>query len=117
MAQIGWHLDAANIVQIWRQGCIIKGDAIINLLDHVYPLVEHDPNNLLSCPTIACEAQGSYLGLTTVLRADMHVPAALSASIEYYKYSEETELDYFGAHMFRLETEASGKPEKGSHQF
>jgi 6-phosphogluconate dehydrogenase len=82
-AQHGWHLNFVDVLQIWREACIIQSDHIIDLLERVYCSGETDRNNLLSSPVIAQKLQKSYPGLkTTVLRAaeaDLHVPA-LSAS-------------------------------------
>ncbi|SPQ17584.1 4b02c1d5-4f4f-4c32-a9aa-af2ab36980b8 [Thermothielavioides terrestris] len=121
--QHDWQLNFVDVLYVWRRGCIIQSDYIVALLERVYLSEECDEHNLLACPTIASELQNAYLSLKTVvqqaLEADLHVPA-LSASLEYYKYSgsanlptsfEEAELDYFGAHMYDLKTEGPGKPE------
>lgn len=94
-AQQGWHLDFPDVLQVWRQGCIIQSDHIVDLLDAVHRSGNHDNNNLLSDRTIAYELQQAYPALKAVvvqaLEADLHVPA-LSASLEFYKYSGSTNL-------------------------
>ncbi|KXX80065.1 6-phosphogluconate dehydrogenase, decarboxylating [Madurella mycetomatis] len=124
-----WHLDFGNLFRVWRQGCIIQSDYIVDLLEAVYRSGKQDNNNLLSDGTIAYELQQAYPALKTVvvqaLEADLHVPV-LSASLEFYKYSssanlpttfEEAQLDYFGAHMFDLKADEPGQPVTGSHHF
>ena len=124
----GWNMNFADIISIWRGGCIIQSDHIADLLQPIY---ESDPhiNNLLTHPKIANELKNCYLPLkNVVLRAtevDAHIPS-LSASLEYLKYSSSTdlptqfmeaELDYFGRHMFDLKAAGPGKPVTGEHHF
>lgn len=125
----GWGLDYSDIMQLWRGGCIIQSDAIVDMLDGVYKSGgdKLDKHNLLAHPTIAAE-----LGKTTAsfrelivdaIRLDAYVPA-LSASLEYLKYSvstdlptsfQEAQLDFFGNHMYDLKSEGPGEPVMGKH--
>ena len=90
----GWQLNFLDIFQIWRRGCIIQSDYIVDLLERVYR-TEHDDHNLLASRIIADELQRAYPCLKTIvlraLEADLHVPA-LSASLEYFKYSASANL-------------------------
>lgn len=125
-----WNIDFRDVLKVWRAGCIIRSNAIADLLDDVYRSEEHDSSNLLGHSKIGAEFARTYSALKKVVlsatEADLNVPA-LSASLEYYKVSgstdlppmsfEEAELDYFGEHMFDLKTEEPGKPVTGSHHF
>ena len=124
----GWELNFANVIAIWRGGCIIQSDYIADLLQGVYQDEPH-AGNLLGNPKVAKEVKGCYAGLKNVVlkatEVDAHVPS-LSASLEYVKYSSSTdlptqfmeaELDYFGRHMFDLKAAGPGKPVTGEHHF
>lgn len=128
-AEHNWGLKFTDIMQLWRGGCIIQSDAIMDMLEGVYRSKEVKKDNLFAHPTIAKELKGTFSGLKQVvisgLQADAHVPA-LSTSLEYYKYSgstdlptsfQEAELDYFGWHMFDYKDEGPGKPVIGKHHF
>lgn len=87
----GWGLDYSDVMQLWRGGCIIQSDAIIDLLDCVYKSgngKKVDKHNLLAHPTIAGElskVMASFRELVVdAVRPDAYVPA-LSASLEYLK--------------------------------
>jgi 6-phosphogluconate dehydrogenase len=123
----GWRFNFRDILQIWRAGCIIRSNFIVDLLDEVYQSIECDTNNLLAHPKIGAEFRKVYPALKSVVlnavQADLNVPT-LGASLEYYKYSgytdlptsfEEAQLDYFGEHMFDKKSEGPGRPEKGSY--
>lgn len=125
----GWGLNYSDVMQLWRGGCIIQSDAIIDILDDVYKSDNVDKHNLLAHPTIAGElarVTASFRELVVdVLRLDAHVPA-LSASLEYLKYSvstelptsfQEAQLDFFGNHMYDLKSEGPGEPVVGKHHY
>jgi len=125
----GWNLNYRNILQIWRGGCIIQSDHISDLLDAVLARDGHDDDNLLANHEIGDELGKCFPSLKNVIlksvESDAYVPA-LSATLEYYKYSGSTELptqfmeaelDYFGEHSFDLKSEGPGKPVKGSHHY
>jgi 6-phosphogluconate dehydrogenase len=86
----GWGLNYSDLMQLWRGGCIIQSDAIIDLLDGVCKSGEADKQNLLAHPTIAGEVSkvmASFRELVVdSIRLGAYVPA-LSASLEYLKYS------------------------------
>lgn len=128
-AEHEWKLKYADVMQLWRGGCIIQSDAIVDMLDEVYKDEKTDRNNLLANPTIARElaaTMGSLRELTiNALRMDAFVPA-LSASLEFLKYSvstdlptsfQEAELDFFGHHMYDVKSEEAGGPAMGKHHF
>ncbi|KAH0844728.1 6-phosphogluconate dehydrogenase (decarboxylating) [Fonsecaea monophora] len=126
----GWNLDYRAILQIWRGGCIIQSDHISDLLDRVLSQSETlNGDDLLAHATVAAELGTCVASLKNVvlksLAADASIPA-LSATLEYIKYSSSTELptqfmeaelDYFGAHSFDLKSEGPGRPLKGSHHY
>ncbi|KAL9109798.1 MAG: hypothetical protein Q9227_005667 [Pyrenula ochraceoflavens] len=127
-----WNLNFADILQLWRGGCIIQSDFIVDLLESVYRSQPHSSSSsssLLSTPQIGHELSQAFPSLKRVtlkaLEADANIPA-LSASLEYYKYSgstdlptqfQEAQLDYFGAHMYDLKSAEPGKPVTGGHHF
>jgi len=125
----GWGLDYRKILQIWRGGCIIQSDYISDLLDRVLAREGHDDDELLANSEIADELTRSFPALKNVvlksIEADAYVPA-LSATLEYCKYSSSTELpmqfmeaelDYFGEHNYDLKSEFPGKPVTGQHHY
>ncbi|KAI4141392.1 MAG: hypothetical protein LQ340_007658 [Diploschistes diacapsis] len=139
-----WDLDFASVIAIWRGGCIIRSEAISELLLSVFQHENQSQSqsqtntstsitrsNLLSHPSIAAEFKKTFPSLKrTVLlatEADAHVPAT-SASLEYLKYATaaqdlptsfmEAELDFFGHHMFEIKKDRdSGKPVTGPYHF
>jgi 6-phosphogluconate dehydrogenase len=126
----GWGLEYSDVMQVWRGGCIIQSDGIVDLLDGVYKAgdgKEVDKHNLLAHPTIAGElgkAAASFRELVVdAVKLDAYVPC-LSASWEYLKYSvstdlptsfQEAQLDFFGNHMYDLKSEGPGEPVMGKH--
>lgn len=124
-----WKLDYSNIMQLWRGGCIIQSDYIVDLLDGVYRDSSLDRHNLLAHPTIAKELARTLPSLKELvansLRMDSFVPA-LSATLEYLKCSistdlptsfQEAELDFFGHHRYDLKSESAGEPVMGKHHY
>lgn len=125
----GWGLNYPDVLQLWRGGCIIQSDAIVDLLDGVYKSGKVYKHNLLAHPAIAGElgkVTASFRELVVdAVRLDAYVPA-LSASLEYLKYSvstdlptsfQEAQLDFFGSHMYDLKSEGPGEPVVGKHHF
>ncbi len=124
-----WEMDLANLLQLWRGGCIIQSDYIVNLLEKVYRQNDRDDSNLLEHGEIGVPLKENYPALKRIvlraIEADAPVPS-LSASLEYLKYIASSELptqfmeaqmDYFGAHRFDLKSEEPGKPVAGEHHF
>ncbi|KAK6219206.1 hypothetical protein LQW54_002455 [Pestalotiopsis sp. IQ-011] len=123
----GWGLDYRKIMQLWRGGCIIQADHIVDLLDGVY--AQGDVDNLLAHPEVGRELHGAYpAAKEVVLRAvaaDTPVPS-VSQGLEYFKYQTsaelptqfmEAQLDFFGQHMYDKKSDPVGGPEKGKHHF
>lgn len=124
----GWGLDYSDIMQLWRGGCIIQSDSIVDLLDGAYGSGRVDRHNLLAHPAVAGELGGEAAASLRELVADAvglgaSVPA-LSAGLEYLKYSvstdlptsfQEAQLDFFGSHMYDLKSEGPGDPVVGRH--
>jgi len=127
--QEGWNIHYADLLQLWRGGCIIQADHITDLLQRMYDRDDHDDDDILSNKEVGDELSKNFAALKNVvlksIEADMYVPS-ISQSLEFYKYSSSTELptqfmeaelDYFGAHMFDLKDGPPGKPRTGEHHF
>lgn len=125
----GWDLNYHDVLQLWRAGCIIRSNILTDMLASVYRDPKLDKTNLLAHPTIASDLTTTYDSLKSVVlkgvEADLNVPA-LSATLEYYKYSgytdmptsfQEAQLDYFGEHMYDLKSDGPGEPTAGKHHF
>lgn len=123
-----WSIDYAAVIQIWRNGCIIKADYITDMLADIFK----DPNadkDLLHNELIAQELKRVFPALKEIVaQGALHnaIVPTLSATLEFLKYSintilptqfYEAQLDYFGKHMFDLKSEPSGKPVTGKHHF
>lgn len=129
-AEQAWNLNYSDVLQLWRGGCIIQSDAIVDMLDDIYRSGSVDIHNLLAHPTIARELSATMpplreLVATNSLKIDAYMPA-LSASLEYLKFSistdlptsfQEAELDFFGHHNYDLRSEAAHEPALGKHHF
>ena len=124
----GWGLDFASIMQLWRGGCIIQFDYIVDLLKKVYRRNDYD-DDLLSNKEIGDELRKAFPSLKKVvlkaIGANANIPS-LNTSLEYHKYSRSTdlptqfmeaELDYFGGRMHDLKSTELGKLVKGRHHF
>ncbi|KAK9414421.1 putative 6-phosphogluconate dehydrogenase [Seiridium unicorne] len=125
----GWNLDYRKIMQLWRGGCIIQADHIVNLLDGMFAREDHDPNDILGNPEVGHELHELYPAVKKIvlrgIETDTFVPS-ISQSLEYFKYETSTQLptqfmeaqlDYFGQHMFDKKSDPVGGPEKGEHHF
>ncbi|KAL8693107.1 MAG: hypothetical protein Q9218_001993 [Villophora microphyllina] len=123
-----WSIDYSAVVQIWRNGCIIKADYITDILADIFKNPQADID-LLHNERVAEELSRAFQPLKeTVTKGVQHnsVIPSLSATLEFLKYSTNTilptqfyeaQLDYFGKHMFDLKSEPAGKPETGKHHF
>ncbi|KAL8923217.1 MAG: hypothetical protein Q9172_003236 [Xanthocarpia lactea] len=121
-----WNIDYSAVVQIWRNGCIIKADYIIDMLADIFRKPDADLD-LLHNKRVARELHDAFPALKEVVVKGMEhnaIVPSLSATLEFLKYSTNTilptqfyeaQLDYFGKHMFDLKSEAAGKPETGKH--
>jgi 6-phosphogluconate dehydrogenase len=125
----GWGLDYVKILQLWRGGCIIQADHIVDLLEGVYRRPDHDAEDLLSNDEVGHELASQYQAAKDVvlkaLAADAFVPAT-SQTLEWYKYTTSThlptqfmeaQLDYFGQHMYDTKDDPVGEPKSGKHHF
>ena len=126
-AEERWGINFANVVDIWRAGCIIRSGYISDILNRVYSEggqgVHMHP---LSSHVVAAEFKKTYQPLKKLVIqstiTDAVIPS-IAATLEYLKYSTtdhdlptefmEAELDYFGNHMFDIKSEDPGKPATG----
>jgi len=126
-----WSIDYAAVLQIWRAGCIIQADYIVEMFEPIFKKYKtKDTMNLLFEPAVARELKDGLPSLRRVVaKAVMgdHIVPALSGSLEYIKYQTNTnlptqfyeaELDFFGNHMFdKKGEEGTGGPTEGRHHF
>ena len=126
-----WDIDFAAVIQIWRNGCIIKSDHIADVLSSIFTQQEKGPTDrdLLHHPIVAQELKDNFPSLRKIVARGTENNAiipSLSASLEWMKYSTDTalptqfyeaQLDFFGKHMFDLKGENTGKPVTGKHHF
>lgn len=125
-----WRIDFAIVTQIWRAGCIIQADYIADIMEEVYKEHgRHKPRNPLYISKFEEELTKAYPPSKRVVLKSIEANAVipcLSASLEYLKYIDNTdlptdfyeaELDYFGNHKFDLKSESPGEPKTGSHHF
>ena len=125
-----FNVNYAELLQIWRAGCIIEADYISGeLLQPIYNDSQALTNPLLN-QSIADDLKRGFPSLRKIvakaIEAD-HVVPALSATLEYLKYQTSTELptnfyeaqlDYFGKHMYDVKGEdEAGLPETGKAHF
>lgn len=123
-AKEGWNIRLEEVVRIWRAGCIIKSDFITHLFERHYATSSKHP---LLGETIAGEIKTCIAALKRVvllsIGADACVPA-LSATLDYLKYSGSTnlptsfveaQLDAFGAHGYQLKSEPYEALAKGRY--
>jgi 6-phosphogluconate dehydrogenase len=110
-----WGINIPRVLEIWKAGCIIKSDAISEILQTSYADGTHV--HLLCKPKIAEEVQRHRSALKKIvlqgIELDAHVPC-LSATLEYLKYIggvdlptsfTQAQLDCFGAHCYDLKSE------------
>lgn len=122
-----WGINIPRVLEIWKAGCIIKSDAISEILQASYAEGPHV--HLLCKPQIAEEVKKYRSSLKKIvlegIEADAHIPC-LSATMEYLKYIggtdlptsfTEAQLDSFGAHGYDLKTEPVRHLMKGKCRF
>lgn len=125
----GWNINYGQLLQLYRGGCIIQADHIVDLLQTMYDRNDHDDDDILANKEVGAELSKNFQSLKKVVlksvEADMYIPS-ISQSLEFYKYSGSTslptqfmeaELDYFGAHNFDLKEGPPGKPQTGELHF
>ncbi|KAK3174143.1 hypothetical protein OEA41_001387 [Lepraria neglecta] len=124
-----WSINFAEVIQIWRNGCIIRADHIADMLESIFTKTGDHDRDLLHNHIIARELKGNFAALKKVVTMGVETNAiipSLSATLEYLKYSVNTvlptqfyeaQLDYFGKHMFDLKSEPAGEPVTGKHHY
>lgn len=124
-----WNLDYHNILQLWRGGCIIQADGIIDILDQMYARADHCADDIFENDEVAKELSTRASDMKKVvlkaLEADLVIPS-MSQSYEHFKYTSSTtlptqfmeaQLDYFGNHKFDTWQDPPGGPKKGKHHY
>jgi len=125
--QQNWRIKLSQIMKIYRAGCIIQSDYIIDVLENIFKEGEKDhdePIHLNTTVKFAEEVNKTIQDLKKSvlfgIQYDANVPA-LASSWEYLKYmtSEElpthlmeAQLDYFGAHHFTWKSAPSEERDK-----
>jgi 6-phosphogluconate dehydrogenase len=124
-----WSINFSEVIQIWRNGCIIRADYIADMLVEIFEEAGDHDRDLLHNPRLAKELKSNFAALKKVVTMGVQSNAvipSLSASLEYLKYSVNTilptqfyeaQLDYFGKHMFDLKSEPAGEPVTGKHHY
>ncbi|CAF9938728.1 hypothetical protein IMSHALPRED_001066 [Imshaugia aleurites] len=124
-----WSINFPEVIQIWRNGCIIRADYIADLLEGIFTNAKDVDRDLLHHKRIAKEFSTNFPALKQVVGMGVQTNAiipSLSASLEYLKYSVNTslptqfyeaQLDLFGKHMFDLKSEPAGGPVTGHHHY
>jgi len=128
-----FNIDYAELVQVWKAGCIIQADYIGNRL--LAPLYfKQSARNFSANPLyhkdVTDDLKRGVPHLRNVVAKSVgadHIVPALGATLEYLKYQTSTELptsfyeaqlDYFGKHMFdRKGDDVEGAPVTGKHHF
>lgn len=123
-----WMVNYPDVIQIWRDGCIIRTDHIVDMLEKIFARGDVD-RDLLRHHAITQELTDNYQSLKRIVAKGVEsnsVIPSLSATLEYLKFSNNTilptqfyeaQLDYFGKHMFDLKSEPAGEPKTGEHHF
>ncbi|SMY18616.1 unnamed protein product [Zymoseptoria tritici ST99CH_1A5] len=127
-----FNVDYLALLQIWRAGCIIQADHIVNNL--FMPIYKSHSTktekNPLYEPAIAAELKRTFAPMKRVVLKAVegdHVVPSLSATLEYLKYQTSTDLptsmteaqlDYFGSHMYDCKGEdQAGLPTEGKYHY
>lgn len=127
-----FNVDYQELLQIWRAGCIIQSDYIVDTLlkPHYKNFATVEDKNPLHVPAIAQDLKKTFQPLKTVVLKAIegdHIIPALSATLDYIKYMnntslptafQEAQLDYFGRHMYDQKgDDPTGLPNIGKHHF
>jgi len=125
----GWEVNVCEVLDIYRAGCIIQSDFIIDILQKAYNNSEEKPlHNLFLSKTIADEfARGLPALRRVVAFATQHGAAcpALSAthaniaanySTKLWTSMMQAQLDYFGMHRYtRTDDEPPSREDELKH--
>ncbi|KAK4554144.1 hypothetical protein LTR86_008671 [Recurvomyces mirabilis] len=128
-----FNINYAELMQVWRAGCIIQADYISEtLLKPIYDKrdLKSESSNPLLHQDVASDLKRGFPSLRKVVAKGVeadHVIPALSATLEWVKYMSSTmlpanfyeaQLDYFGNHMYdRKGDDGKGLPTEGKHHF
>lgn len=127
----GWDIDLGKCLQIWRAGCIIRSEAIADLLQPTLAGATR-LTNMKTVDEIAQELHKHFASLKEIVIQgtvfDQYIPA-ISATLEYLKYVGGTtlptkfmegQMDFFGAHSYDrpgVPGEDPGPVKKGAHHY
>ncbi|KAK9445310.1 6-phosphogluconate dehydrogenase, decarboxylating [Metarhizium brunneum] len=127
----GWDTRLSECIRIWRAGCIIPSEFIVDMLEPFLNM-NKTPTNAKLDSCVGQELQRNYGILKDIvsreLAYDDYMPA-LSATLEYMKCSGgtmlptrfmEAQMDYFGAHSYDkagVPGEDPGPVAKGAHDY
>lgn len=128
----GWDINLGRCIQIWRAGCIIQQDHIMDMLEPVLLNAQEPIMNIKLIDEVSAELKRNYAALKEIalegIKWDAYVPS-LSASLEYLKYVGggmlatqfmEAQMDFFGAHAYdrpHVRGEDPGETSKGAHHY
>lgn len=114
--QYQWNLNLSAIARIWTQGCIIKSQFMMRLID-----VLRKENDLLSHPEIQKTIRERHAAAQSVvaasIRAAYHIPC-LAEAVQFFHgiitadssaNFIQAQRDYFGAHTYLKKEDPSGK--------
>ena len=114
--QYQWNLNLSTIARIWTQGCIIKSQFMMRLID-----VLKEENDLLSHPEIQKTIRERHPAVQSVvaasIRAAYHIPC-LAEAVQFFHgiitadssaNFIQAQRDYFGAHTYLKKEDPSGK--------
>ena len=124
-----WLISFPDVIQIWRNGCIIRTDHIADMLADIFGQEGDVDRDLLHHHRITEEITKHYVSLKKIVAKGVEnnsIMPSISASLEFLKFSANTilptqfyeaQLDYFGKHMFDLKSEPAGEAVTGKHHF
>lgn len=107
----GWQLKFSEIAQIWRGGCIIRSELLLEIRDAF--ATESVPEHLFASSSFAVLLSAHYQkGLKAykqICEQDISIPG-ISAAMQYYRSMGtdylptnliQAQRDYFGAHTYQ----------------
>lgn len=106
--QYQWHLRRSEIARIWTNGCIIRSDLMLRLVELL-----KNPSPILQQPLIVKDMKAHLPDLTEVISTGLrsgHPLPVLSAALNYFLgYTSaqspanliQAQRDYFGAHTYQ----------------
>jgi len=111
-----WNLNLSAIARIWTQGCIIKSQFMIGLIE-----ILKEEEDLLSHPQIQKTIRERHAAtqsvVATSIRAAYHIPCLAEAVQFFHGITTadssanfiQAQRDYFGAHTYLTNDDPSGK--------